>query len=118
MRAAVVPRSATSWVVKRSRYRNTPREIPSARTATTATDRSSTGGICHARVINHADSAARASALPSVATPANTASTTLRGDSSSSASARRRSDMLELPLRGRVAADLDDAVGGMQHRTP
>ena len=44
------------------------------RTATTATlEVPATGGICHALVINHADSAASASALPSVATPAATA---------------------------------------------
>ena len=39
------------------------------RTATTAIDRSSTGGICQARVISQADSPASASALPSDNTP-------------------------------------------------
>src|SRR5271168_3972910 len=39
------------------------------RTATTATDRSSTGGICQARVISHAETPARANALPSDSTP-------------------------------------------------
>ena len=39
--------------------------MPNVRTATTATDRSSTGGICQARVISQADTPASASALPS-----------------------------------------------------
>ena len=43
--------------------------MPSARTATTATVRSSTGGICHALVISHAETPASASALPSDSTP-------------------------------------------------
>ena len=43
------------------------------RTATTAIDRSNTGGICQARVINQADSPASARALPSDNTPSATA---------------------------------------------
>ena len=43
--------------------------MPRARTATTATARSSTGGICQARVISHAETPASASALPSDSTP-------------------------------------------------
>ena len=39
--------------------------MPRARTATTATLRSRTGGICQARVISHADTPASARALPS-----------------------------------------------------
>src|ERR1700710_3020612 len=48
--------------------------MPRARTATTATLRSRTGGICHARVISHADTPASARALPSDSTPSVTAS--------------------------------------------
>src|SRR6202012_690018 len=43
--------------------------MASARTATAATDRSSTGGICQARVISHAETPASARALPSDSTP-------------------------------------------------
>src|SRR5271166_3618483 len=46
------------------------------RTATTATDRSSTGGICQARVISHAETPANASALPSDSTPSPMAAST------------------------------------------
>ena len=46
------------------------------RTATTATDRSSTGGICQARVISHAEIPAWASALPNDNTPSAMAART------------------------------------------
>src|SRR4051812_2013652 len=48
--------------------------MPRARTATTATLRSSTGGICHARVMSHAETPASARALPSDSAPSVTAS--------------------------------------------
>src|SRR6476659_7055285 len=48
--------------------------MPSARTATTATVRSSTGGISQARVISQAATPARASALPSERAPRTIAS--------------------------------------------
>ena len=50
VRSETTPRSATSWVSIRSSQRNTPRETPRARTITTATVRSSTGGMVQARV--------------------------------------------------------------------
>ena len=84
------------------------------RTATTAIDRSSTGGICHARVINQADSPASARALPSDNTPSATASSKrgIRGRSSRTA-AGRGSDpsMVDVPRAGHlddVITDSDD----------
>src|SRR5690242_17747323 len=60
--------------------------MPSARTATTATVRSSTGGISHALVISHAATPASARALPRDSTPNRTASSSRgrRGRSNSS----------------------------------
>src|SRR5882757_2909274 len=88
VRAAPAARNAVSCDASRSQYPSTPREMPSARTATTATVRSSTGGICHARVISHAETPASASALPSARTPSVTASARRdqRGRSRASAS--------------------------------
>ena len=62
-------RNAASWDTSRSRYRNTPRPIPKARTATTATIRYSTGGCCAARAINQADVAISATAQPDARAP-------------------------------------------------
>src|ERR1700758_2120913 len=58
---------------------------------TTATDKSSTGGICHARVISHAETPASASALPSDNTPSVMAAR-MRG--------RRGRNKLEAARRG------------------
>ncbi len=83
-----MPRSATSCEASRSRYRKTPREIPNARTPTTATDSVRTGGICEARAMSHAAAAARPTALPSESVPSTTAHTTRRQRTSSSPTAR------------------------------
>jgi hypothetical protein len=48
-------RSARSWPTMRSRYRNTPREMPNARTPTAAGCRYSTGGASAANEISHAE---------------------------------------------------------------
>ncbi len=48
-------RSARSWPTMRSRYRNTPREMPNARTPTAAGWRYSTGGASAANEISQAD---------------------------------------------------------------
>src|SRR5690349_1937841 len=85
------------------------------RTATAATDRSRTGGICHARVISHAETPARASALPSESTPRAIAARTRgnRGRSSVKASASGSGrGTTHLP----VGDHLDDLVADGQNR--
>src|SRR6202171_6013447 len=86
--------------------------MPSARTATTATDRSSTGGICQALVINQADSPASVSALPSDSTPIRTASSSRgrRGRNSRSPATSGSEHRMIVPLY------VDDVVTDRQHR--
>src|SRR5207302_3611706 len=89
--------------------------MPSARTATTATERSSTGGICHARVISHAEIPASASALPSDSTPSAMAARTRgrRGRNKLEA-ARSGSDrrIAHLPIRKHVDDSVTDRDDG------
>src|SRR4051812_26408505 len=65
--------------------------MANVRTATTATDRSSTGGIWAARVISQGDTPARASALPSERDPSAIAARmrVTRGRNSGNTSDRR-----------------------------
>ena len=86
------------------------------RTATTAIDKSNTGGICQARVINQAETPASARALPSDNTPNEIASSRrgIRGCSSRTA-AGRGSDagMLDVTRPGNlddVVTDFEDVV--------
>src|ERR1700761_3619991 len=92
------------------------------RTATTATDRSSTGGICQARVISHADTPARASALPSDSTPsaiaARTRSRRGRSNSAIGPAIRRRPATESGPRisRSTPGNDFDDPVADGEDR--
>ena len=83
--------------------------MPSARTATTATVRSSTGGICQARVISHAEIPASASALPSDSTPNS-------DGQQQSRQPRAQQGSRQQWIRGLRHAHLDDLVADRQHR--
>src|SRR5690348_17176977 len=124
-RVPAAARNAVWCDASRWQYPSTPREMPSARTATTATERSSTGGICQARVINHADTPARASALPSDSTPSAPASTS-RGSRGRNRSRMDHTSDVQHPVpdgehRITVADDQDGRPGprprddGLQH---
>ena len=103
--------SAVSWEANRSQYPSTPREMPKVRTATTATDRSSTGGICQARVISQAETPARASALPSASEPSAIANTSRGRLGRKQRPHRSDADMV-------IGLDGDDVVGDCHHTVP
>ncbi|SHU91078.1 Uncharacterised protein [Mycobacteroides abscessus subsp. abscessus] len=95
--------------------------MPNSRTATTATVSSRIGGCCQARVISHADTPARARALPSAAEPRNTASARRgsRGRSRSTAnltvdtgSPSRPDDLITDGQHGVPVSDDDDGRAG------
>ncbi len=79
------------------------------RTATTATDKSSTGGICQARVISHAETPARASALPSDSAPSATAAR-IRGSRGRNRDAAMRRGSDSRIKRLSVRDHLDDLI--------
>src|SRR5579875_161230 len=90
---------------------------------TTATDRSSTGGICQARVISHAETPASASALLNASTPSVTASR--RRDSRGRSNPAAVSSVSDIRMvlgahRHHLVSDLDDllAMGDHHHGGP
>ena len=66
-------RNATSWEASRSRYRDTPRPMLSARTATTATEIPMMAGCSDARASRKPETASSATPKPVAAAPAATA---------------------------------------------
>ncbi|CPW37141.1 Uncharacterised protein [Mycobacteroides abscessus subsp. massiliense] len=91
-----------------------PREMPNARTATTATDKSSTGGICHARVISHADKPASPRPLPSAKTPNITAIASRAGRTCSANSQWRKGS----EVRGMPGLHCENFIGCGKYRSP
>ena len=104
-------RRAASWPASRSPYRANPREIPKARTATTATPSSSTGGCWDARAMSQA-----AAAMSPIPHPAATVAAE-RGQDEPGQHRRASRSSRTRGLMGRAIAssEHDNAVGQRQH---
>src|SRR3569833_3349957 len=113
-------RNATSWEVSRSTYRNTPRPMPSARTATTATASAVTFGCWAARAMRYPEVASSPIPAAVVAAPARAAWSCRACLGRACACCRRcgqvpgveGDDAVGVPGPGLVVGDEDDGAAG------